>query len=254
MSAVTTGLAVPTALAVPVAPRGGVLWRRFRRSPSAMAGAAIVLAVVLAVLLAPEISPFPRAGGAFVDFRARHVPPGALHWLGTDDVGRDLLSRILFGYRTSAAAGARRARALGAGRRAARPARRLFPRRGGSGGDGRHRHRAGDPAAAAGARGHQHPLAEPAQHDDRARGAVVDLAHAADLQHHAPVVRRGLHRRLPRDRRRRAAHPVPRAAAELRLRDPRQGLARRRVRDPGRRLAELSSASACARRRPISAP
>jgi peptide/nickel transport system permease protein len=101
MSAVTTGLAVPTALAVPVAPRGGVLWRRFRRSPSAMAGAAIVLAVVLAALLAPEISPFPRAGGAFVDFRARHVPPGALHWLGTDDVGRDLLSRILFGYRTS---------------------------------------------------------------------------------------------------------------------------------------------------------
>jgi peptide/nickel transport system permease protein len=101
MSVAVSGLAVPAAASAPSAPRGGVFWRRFRRSPSAVVGAAIVLAVVLAALLAPEISPYPRSAGPFVDFRARHVPPGALHWLGTDEVGRDLLTRVLFGYRTS---------------------------------------------------------------------------------------------------------------------------------------------------------
>lgn len=101
MSAITTQADIPASIVAAPAPRGAVTWRRFRRSPSAVVGALIVLAVVLAALLAPEIAPFPRSAGAFVDFRARHVPPGALHWLGTDDVGRDLLTRVLFGYRTS---------------------------------------------------------------------------------------------------------------------------------------------------------
>ncbi len=95
-----TAIALPAAAAATPAPRG-VFWHRFRRSPSAIVGTAIVAAVVLAALLAPDIAPFPRSAGAFVDFRARHAPPGAVHWLGTDDVGRDLLSRVLFGYRTS---------------------------------------------------------------------------------------------------------------------------------------------------------
>ncbi len=76
-------------------------WRRFRRSPSAMAGAAIVLAVVLLAVFAPHIAPYPADAGFHVNFRDRHHPPSAAFWLGTDDVGRDILTRILYGYRVS---------------------------------------------------------------------------------------------------------------------------------------------------------
>ncbi len=76
-------------------------WRRFRRSPSAMVGAALVLLVVLAALLAPYLAPHPLDAGFHVNFRTRHHPPSAAFWLGTDDVGRDIFSRVLYGYRVS---------------------------------------------------------------------------------------------------------------------------------------------------------
>jgi peptide/nickel transport system permease protein len=76
-------------------------WRRFRRNPTAAVGLAIVLIVVLAALFAPWISPHPDHVGAVVNFRARHQPPSAQYWLGTDNVGRDILTRVLFGYRIS---------------------------------------------------------------------------------------------------------------------------------------------------------
>lgn len=76
-------------------------WRRFGRSPGAALGLAIVVLVVLAALLAPVITPYPQHAGPFVDFAHASQPPGAQHWLGTDAVGRDLLTRIVFGYRTS---------------------------------------------------------------------------------------------------------------------------------------------------------
>ncbi len=76
-------------------------WRRFRRNPTAVIGLAIVLVVVLAALLAPWISPYPDHVGAVVNFRARHHAPSLQYLLGTDNVGRDILTRILFGYRVS---------------------------------------------------------------------------------------------------------------------------------------------------------
>jgi peptide/nickel transport system permease protein len=76
-------------------------WWRFRRNPTAAVGLAIVLIVVLAALFAPWISPHPDHVGAVVNFRARHQPPSAQYWLGTDNVGRDILTRVLFGYRIS---------------------------------------------------------------------------------------------------------------------------------------------------------
>ena len=76
-------------------------WRRFRRSPTAAVGLAIVALVVLAAIFAPWISPYPDHVGAVVNFRARHQPPSAHYWLGTDNVGRDILTRVLFGYRIS---------------------------------------------------------------------------------------------------------------------------------------------------------
>ena len=101
MSAVTGVGSIPVAPRVVAKSQGGFAWRRFRRSPTAVAGAAIVTLVVLAAVLAPWVTPYPASAGAFVDFKARHVPPGAMHWLGTDGVGRDLLTRVIFAYRTS---------------------------------------------------------------------------------------------------------------------------------------------------------
>jgi peptide/nickel transport system permease protein len=76
-------------------------WYRFRRNPTALIGSAIVIFVVLAAIFAPWIAPHPDHVGAVVNFRARHQPPSVDYWFGTDNVGRDIFSRVLFGYRIS---------------------------------------------------------------------------------------------------------------------------------------------------------
>ncbi|KJL20360.1 Glutathione transport system permease protein GsiD [Microbacterium oxydans] len=72
---------------------------RIPRPPFLFALSAIVLAVVtLAAIFAPWIAPYdPDA----VDFAAFYAPPSAAHWLGTDSLGRDTLSRIIWGGRTA---------------------------------------------------------------------------------------------------------------------------------------------------------
>jgi peptide/nickel transport system permease protein len=76
-------------------------WYRFSRNPTAVIGLVIVVVSVLAALLAPHITPYPDHVGAIVDFRNRHQPPSAAHWFGTDNVGRDILTRVIFGLRVS---------------------------------------------------------------------------------------------------------------------------------------------------------
>jgi len=76
-------------------------WYRFSRNPTAVIGAAIVVLVVLAAIFAPWITPHPSHVGAIVNFRARHLPPSAQYWFGTDNVGRDIFTRVIFGYRVS---------------------------------------------------------------------------------------------------------------------------------------------------------
>jgi peptide/nickel transport system permease protein len=76
--------------------------RRMRRYGLAWAGAAIVLAWLLVALLAPWISPYPPDA---VDVTQRLLLPSAAHWLGTDILGRDVLSRLLHGARISLLAG-----------------------------------------------------------------------------------------------------------------------------------------------------
>lgn len=72
--------------------------QRLMRSPRGL-GAAIVLAViVLAAILAPVIAPY---GYAAQNLRMSNMEPSSVHWLGTDEFGRDLLSRIIWGARTS---------------------------------------------------------------------------------------------------------------------------------------------------------
>jgi peptide/nickel transport system permease protein len=74
---------------------------RLTRNPLSIAGALIVLFMVIFTLGAPLLAPYPRHIGTFVDFANASHPPGAVHWFGTDDVGRDILSRAIFGLRTS---------------------------------------------------------------------------------------------------------------------------------------------------------
>jgi peptide/nickel transport system permease protein len=76
-------------------------WYRFSRNPTAMIGLIIVTVCVLAALLAPWITPYPDHVGAVVNFRARHLPPSAEYWFGTDNVGRDIFTRVIFGFRVS---------------------------------------------------------------------------------------------------------------------------------------------------------
>jgi peptide/nickel transport system permease protein len=74
------------------------LWRRLLRDPRAMLGLVLVAIVLLAALLAPLL---PLPGPEAPDFLATLAPPDGAHWLGTDDLGRDTLSRILAGARVS---------------------------------------------------------------------------------------------------------------------------------------------------------
>ncbi len=81
------------------------MWFRFRQSTLSLVGLGIVLAVVLAALFAPLLAPYPDHAGAVVDFDRALQPPSARNLLGTDDAGRDILSRLLFGARISVTLG-----------------------------------------------------------------------------------------------------------------------------------------------------
>ena len=75
---------------------------RFTHDRMAMVGATFVLLVLLAAVFAPEVAPYsPTANFEFIN-----AGPSGAHWLGTDDVGRDLLSRLIFGARISLEAAA----------------------------------------------------------------------------------------------------------------------------------------------------
>nr|WP_237160239.1 MULTISPECIES: D,D-dipeptide ABC transporter permease [Enterobacterales] len=72
------------------------------RSPLTLIGAAIMLMVLLLMVFSPWLVPFdPNA----IDLAARLQAPSAVHWFGTDEVGRDLFSRVLIGSQQSVTAG-----------------------------------------------------------------------------------------------------------------------------------------------------
>ena len=72
--------------------------RRFTGDRAAFLGASLILALVLVAVFAPILSPFPADVAEFHTAQ-RLRPPDAVNWLGTDRMGSDLLSRILFGAR-----------------------------------------------------------------------------------------------------------------------------------------------------------
>ncbi|UHC17179.1 ABC transporter permease [Methylobacterium currus] len=84
-----------------VASRGywGSVLRRLSRDPVAMAAACVILAIVLAAIFAPLIAPMDPFKGSMVR-RLRHVGD-ATYWLGSDELGRDMLTRLLYAGRLS---------------------------------------------------------------------------------------------------------------------------------------------------------
>ena len=95
----TVPAASASLLPVDAQPAARVRGRRIRgvlRSRSIVIGGAVILIVAILAISAPYIAPFsPEQIGA----GRRLSPPNAAHWLGTDEFGRDILSRILFGAR-----------------------------------------------------------------------------------------------------------------------------------------------------------
>ncbi|ELZ64037.1 ABC transporter permease [Haloferax sp. Atlit-10N] len=76
-------------------------WKRFTSRPMSVIGLGIIIAIILLAVFAPVVAPYPEHAGKFTDFSNTLQPPSLDHPLGTDHVGRDVLSRILFGYRLS---------------------------------------------------------------------------------------------------------------------------------------------------------
>lgn len=81
-------------------------WHRFRASTLSLVGLGIILTMAGAAVLAPVIAPHPDHAGAFVDFGNTFHPPSRAHLFGTDDAGRDVLSRVIYGARISLSIGA----------------------------------------------------------------------------------------------------------------------------------------------------
>lgn len=77
-------------------------WRRFLRHRLAALGLVIICLVTASAALAPFITPY---GVNTFDFASISQPPSSIHWLGTDELGRDILTRIFFGGRVSLAVG-----------------------------------------------------------------------------------------------------------------------------------------------------
>jgi ABC-type dipeptide/oligopeptide/nickel transport system permease subunit len=78
------------------------LWRdaaiRLLRNPAGAIGLAIVLLLLAAAIFGPLVLPYDFLDQ---DLTARNALPSAAHWLGTDDLGRDILSRVIYGARTA---------------------------------------------------------------------------------------------------------------------------------------------------------
>jgi peptide/nickel transport system permease protein len=91
-----------TAAADAVPKRPNALWQFIKAQPFGMAGLFIILVYVVCAFGAAWISPYNPEE---IDFTAMLSSPSAIHWFGTDQYGRDVFSRIVYGSRTALAVG-----------------------------------------------------------------------------------------------------------------------------------------------------
>jgi peptide/nickel transport system permease protein len=81
----------------------GEAWQRFRKDRTALFGAAVIVAVVTAAILAPWVTPYDPSEQFFdgLTLEGAPLPPNGRFWLGTDLLGRDVYTRLVYGARTS---------------------------------------------------------------------------------------------------------------------------------------------------------
>jgi peptide/nickel transport system permease protein len=79
----------------------GRAWYKFSRNVLSVVGATTVVVLVLLAIFAPYVTPYPKHAGAFTDFAHAKALPSWQHLFGTDQIGRDILTRIIFGLRSS---------------------------------------------------------------------------------------------------------------------------------------------------------
>src|SRR3979409_2297759 len=77
--------------------------RRLLQRKGAVVGLVVIATFILLAVFAPWIVPYDPIATSWSLVRK---PPSALHWFGTDDLGRDILSRVIYGARASLMAGA----------------------------------------------------------------------------------------------------------------------------------------------------
>ncbi len=80
-------------------------WRRFKQNRLSVVGASVILLLILMAVIGPFLAPYPKDATGAVHITERLQRPSSVHWMGTDDVGRDVLTRLLVGSRISLGAG-----------------------------------------------------------------------------------------------------------------------------------------------------
>lgn len=75
-----------------------VTWRRLKKNKLATLGLIVILIMIFLAIIAPEIMPYKIDA---LDLKNKLQGPSGTHWLGTDELGRDILSRLLYGSRFS---------------------------------------------------------------------------------------------------------------------------------------------------------
>jgi peptide/nickel transport system permease protein len=97
-----SGTTVPIVLREVRSDRIGAALYFLRRNPRMIIGGGIVLAWLVVAVFAPFLAPYDPTKVIPTDSL---IPPGPAHWLGTDDLGRDVLSRVMWGSRVSLSVG-----------------------------------------------------------------------------------------------------------------------------------------------------
>ncbi|MCK5585493.1 ABC transporter permease [Candidatus Bipolaricaulota bacterium] len=76
-------------------------WYKFSRNRLSVVGLAVLVIIVFSAVLAPYITPYPEHAKPYTNFQDGGKPPSLEYFFGTDRVGRDIFSRVIFGYRFS---------------------------------------------------------------------------------------------------------------------------------------------------------
>lgn len=76
-------------------------WYKYSHNRLSIVGLLLILLILFLAIFASFVTPYPQHAGKFVNLKERFQPPNTAHWCGTDGMGRDVLSRIIFGFRTS---------------------------------------------------------------------------------------------------------------------------------------------------------